>query len=372
MTSITVEGRALAKSLKIISMVLERQNTIPILKSVRLTKVGSQVEVRATDLDMEIFHDADLIEWEGMLDICLPGKTLYDISRTAGPGNIKITAGKELDHTIEIDGGEAAFTLHGFPATDWPEMGIPEDFIHMEPFTNGRLAEIVAKVLPAVSTEETRYYLNGIAWQCSLANGRTFTATDGHRLISVAYGKVEDAAYYDAIIPRKLCGIIAKLAKQDATMCVRQQGRLSFRAGRTMIYAKTVDGTYPDWKRVVPAITSASMRLALQAEPFRQALARVCLLHDKHRAVKFFRHDGEVSLTVNNPDIGVGNARVLSSSWPEDAIEHFGMNGYYARLAVDGCKGKFEIVAQSAGTPMLIVREDDGEETTRVIMPMRV
>lgn len=385
--NITVEGRTLADAMKPALFVIERRNTIPILSYVRLCLSGSELQITGTDLDIEISTFVDVIDASGKFEICLPAKMLHDISALAGPAPIKFTIGTRVDTRgdkpltldivkVDVADGDATYTIDSpLPASDFPEFK-QVDYKPIETFTNGRLAELLEKVSPCISTEEVRYYLNGVAWQYSGGICR-FTTTDGHRLASANYGKVDDdSAAMSVIIPRKTVQLLQNfgrgkdIAVSGASAEKEDYRFLAFTHGRVSIRSKTIDGTYPDWRRVVP--TENKTVIEFDREQLRSALGRVTAIStERGRAVRVYAdNDGQAILSVRNADYGEATAKTFAK-WPVGTnTTEFGFNARYLRDMVGKGGGSFRLRFENAGSPFLI--ENDDEELIRVLMPMRV
>lgn len=386
-SSITVEGRTLADALKPLLFVVERRNTIPILSYVRLSVVGSELHLTGTDLDIVISNVVDMIDASGKFDICLPSKILHDICALAGPSPVKFTIGTRVDSrgdkpftldivSVDVADGDAVYTIDSpLPASDFPDFKQVE-YKHIETFTNGRLSELLEKVSPCISTEETRYYLNGVAWQYRDGACR-FTTTDGHRLASARYGKTDDEnASMSVIIPRKTVQLLQSFGRgKDVVVAGGSSEKedyrfLSFTYGCIRVLSKTIDGTFPDWRRVVPTDNKAIIEF--DREQLRNALGKVtAIASERGRAVRIFAdNDGSARLSVRNSDCGEATARTFAK-WPAGTnTTEFGFNASYLKQAVGKGSGAFRMRFEDAGSPFLI--EDNDEEMTRVLMPMRI
>lgn len=407
---VTVEGRTLATAMKALCRIVERRTTIPILSCVRVTRDrGAQLRLETTDLSHNMQTVVDIIDCGEEFDVCVNAAMLLQIAKQAGPAPVKITTSPAApEHKdkfnpdlvlVDIADGDASYDLHALPAEDWPTFpGEGKGWQDFETFTNGRLAECLDKVAPCISTEETRYYLNGVAWQHSEA-GCTFTATDGHRLSSYLYSKPQQLRVaHSTIIPRRTVMLLQTLAKgKDVTVSARwsveqpareENGRaipavtpaiihLRYVFGQTTIEGKCIDGTFPDWRRVVP--TETPHRIEFKAEALAKAIDSVVMLSsERGRAVRIYREtDGDAWVAVSNPDRGKGRAKA-HAQWPDvpvskanKAHDSFGFNAYYLRSAI-GRKPTtfFTLKFSDSASPFLIETAD--EDLTRVLMPMRV
>jgi len=413
MKSVTVEGRTLAAALKLAVAVIEPRNTIPILSHVLLTKTENALVIEGTDLDMSIIVTVDIMDEDGDdFATCLPAKTLYDIARTAGAAPIKIEAFTEMASKtklapgesgmfakegtpepterarVTVADGDAVYSFDGpLPASDWPYIAGRVTWTPLERFTNGRLAELLDSVSMCISTEETRYYLNGVYWHSREGEGY-FVATDGHRLRRAANGPTENA--HAVIIPRKTVVIASKLATgtdmqvdgvflKPNPMDVQPQPEnwpkfLRFTAGNVTLISKTIDGTYPDYMRVIPSREANTFRIEFDRQNLASSLERAAAwsTKDKGRAVRLYRgEDGKAWLSMTNPDLGK-NAVKAFGSWPEgnETVGHIGVNIRYLREFVKSLPGKFHMLVADAGSPILI--DTDEPDMVTVLMPMRV
>lgn len=364
---VTVEARALRQAMKIILAVVERRNIVPILSCARLKYDDAGFRITGTDLDTEITASVDLIDGKHGLDICIDARKLAEIAAAAGVMPMKIErTGNGV--TITLDSGAAIYTIPAFPSEDFPTVpGERGDLI--EQFGNGSLAALMSKVKWCISTEETRYYLNGIAWQ-SNKNGRYFVATDGHRLAACRYdGETGDQP--DRIIPRKLVGIITQHLKganvKLHAVPATNMPRLDILAPGITIRSKLIDGTFPDWTRVVPSDHKHVFKF--RCDEITTAMTQATAIgNERTKAVKFA--PGEDKLVIEHSSAEFGKARVMTSAvWPEGADE-FGFNSHYFRMVAANCESEMELRMTDRAAPFSF--HDSDETMTRVLMPMRV
>jgi DNA polymerase III subunit beta len=364
-------GKALTAALQPAVSIIDKWATIPVLSTVRIMRTGSIVRVTSTDLDIEVDIEVDPIDMEGYFAACLPAAQLLKIARSAGITVVKITQEKDNQATIDIDEGRAVYTINTIPSKDWPALDFEGARI-LEKFTNGRLGSIIDRTLPAVSSEETRYYLNGINWQ-QMNGGRRFTATDGHRLLSCHYDKqTQEGEAFSIIVPNKSCRLIAKEFKgKDVTATMgKGQTKIAFAAERTRIITKLIDGTYPDFDRVIPKPAENDVIVMLHPADMALALERLqALTSERGRAVKLMRSSTTgATASLSNADYGSVAAK-LDATWV-GKIEFVGFNLFYLRQMTEAVSGNMVLRFADAGSPTTI--SDDDPEMTRVIMPMRV
>ncbi|WP_421360038.1 hypothetical protein [Agrobacterium rosae] len=193
---VVIEAKPLAAALKLANAIVEVRNTIPILNDVRLNYSNKGLTIEATDLDLQATINVDEIDGSGTWSTCIPARYLAAVASAAGTTALRIepsqneiinekTSSKRIEHSTRITAGEATYDIQANPAEDFPTIS-GEKAGRIERFTNGHFAASLKKVAACISTEETRYYLNGVNW-ASTDKGKRFAATDGHRLALCRY-----------------------------------------------------------------------------------------------------------------------------------------------------------------------------------------
>ncbi len=370
---VTLERSNLLKSLNHVHRVVERRNTIPILSNVLLKADGASLEMKATDLDLEV-TEATAAEIEQAGATTVPAHLLYDIVRKLPDGSEVMLKTDESGGSMSVVSGRSSFKLQCLPQSDFPELSAGS-FSHIFRLDSTALRELIERTQFAISTEETRYYLNGIFLHTMEADGSLklrSVATDGHRL---ARAEVEAPAGSEGmpgiIIPRKTVGELQKLVDvPDVKVAVElSDTKIRFTIGSVVLTSKLIDGTFPDYQRVIP--TGNDKKLVIDRQSFAQAVDRVSTISsERGRAVKLSIADGQVTLTVNNPDSGSATEEV-AADYDSDPLEI----GFNARYLLDvagqlsGSEARFMLA--DAGSPTLIYDTAD-ENALYVLMPMRV
>ncbi|OCC05230.1 DNA polymerase III subunit beta [Labrys sp. WJW] len=369
---IIIERAALVKALGTAQKIVERRNTIPILSNVALYADAGTLRIVATDLDLEASITVPA-ETPTPGQTTVPAHTFADIVRKL-PDGAQIKLAEPTPGTIQITSGRSRFKLQTLPIEDYPDLAAGEMATSFA-LPAKTLAEMLEKTSFAISTEETRYYLNGIylhavAGQDSPAL-RT-VATDGHRL---ARFEVQAPAGSEGlpgiIVPRKTVGELARLAKEvegDITFEV-SNAKIRVQAGNTRLTSKLIDGTFPDYSRVIP--TGNDKIATLDLASFARAVDLVASISsERGRAVKLSFGEGRLDLAVTNPD--AGDARQdLDVEYASTPIE-IGFNSRYLNDALSTITGDTVQVALSEpGSPALF-RTREGAQLLIVLMPMRV
>jgi DNA polymerase-3 subunit beta len=369
---VTVERSHLLKSLGHVHRVVERRNTIPILSNVLLRAEGARLLLKATDLDVEITETvtADIGQAGGTT---VPAQILFDIVRKL-PDGAEVALDTGDGAQLALRSGRSKFTLQVLAESDFPDLATGE-FSTRFTLTASALKKLIERTQFAISTEETRYYLNGIYLHVITVAGKPMlraVATDGHRL---AQAQIDAPAGSEAmagvIVPRKTVGEVQKLMEDpEAEVAVElSETKIRFTIGPVVLTSKLIDGTFPDYVRVIPQGNDKIMKV--DRSEFAGAVDRVSTISsERGRAIKLALADGRMVLSVNNPDSGSA-VEELGVDYPADAIE-IGFNSRYL-LDVAGQleTGTAEFRFADPGSPTLI--QDVGEANALyVLMPMRV
>jgi DNA polymerase-3 subunit beta len=370
---VIIERGNLLKSLNHVHRVVERRNTIPILSNVLLSADGASLEMKATDLDLEITEATPAkVERGGATTV--PAHLLYDIVRKLPDGAEVMLKTDEDGNAMSVISGRSAFRLQCLPQSDFPEL-TAGSLSHIFRLDSAALKGLIDKTQFAISTEETRYYLNGIYLHTHESGGKLklrAVATDGHRL---ARTEIEAPAGSEGmpgiIVPRKTVGELQKLVDDPDMKVVVELSDTKIRLtlGSVVLTSKLIDGTFPDYQRVIP--TGNDKALVIDRESFARAVDRVSTISsERGRAVKLSIADGQVTLTVNNPDSGSATEEV-AADYSADPID-IGFNArYLLDVAAQLSSGNAKFMLADAGSPTLISDNED-QNTLYVLMPMRV
>jgi len=378
---VTVERAQLVKSLTHVHRVVERRNTIPILSNVLIRAEGGQLKLKATDLDLEVSEAVPaMVEEPGATTV--PAHMIYDIVRKLPDGAQVELATRPDGATLDIRSGRSKFALQMLPEQDFPDL-TAGTFSHRFQLPAVELKRLVDRTWFAISTEETRYYLNGIYFHAVTSGGDLkfrAVATDGHRLAQAEMVAPHGCEGMPGIIvPRKTVGEIQKLVDgPEAEVTVELSDskiRLTFAAageesaGGIVLTSKLIDGTFPDYGRVIPQGNDKEMKV--DRDEFAAAVDRVSTISsERGRAVKLTVGEGRLVLSVTNPDSGSATEE-LAVEYDDEALD-IGFNSRYlldiaSQLETD--TAVFRLA--DPGSPTLI--QDLGSQTALyVLMPMRV
>jgi len=372
----TIERAKLLRCLSHVQSVVERRNTIPILSNVLIEASGDgRVRIMATDLDLQVVESLEAVSVELPGAITVSAHLLFDIARKLPDGS-QVSL-ETADNRLAVKAGRTRFSLPTLPRDDFPvivEGDLPTSF----ELPARVLAELVDRTRFAISTEETRYYLNGIFIHVSDDDQPVLkaAATDGHRLARFTIPRPEGAeGMPDVIVPRKAVGELRKLLEEALDGNVEidlSPSKIRFTLGGeggVVLTSKLIDGTFPDYSRVIP--TGNDKLLKLDPKSFYEGVDRVATIAtEKTRAVKMGLETDKVTLSVTSPDNGTA-AEEVPADYASDAFE-IGFNANYLKDILGQIDGDtVEMHLADPGAPTLI-RQDEKSPALYVLMPMRV
>ncbi len=369
----TIERATLLKCLSHVQSVVERRNTIPILSNVLIeASSAGAVKVMATDLDLQVVETMSAVTVDAAGAITVSAHLLFDIARKLPDGS-QVSL-EMADNRLTVKAGRSRFALPTLPRDDFPmivEGDLPTSF----ELPARTLAELIDRTRFAISTEETRYYLNGIFLHV-VDDELKAAATDGHRLARYTLARPDGAeGMPDVIVPRKCVAELRKLLEEalDTNVLIDlSASKIRFTLGGqngVVLTSKLIDGTFPDYSRVIP--TGNDKLLRLDPRSFYEGVDRVATIAtEKTRAVKISLEKDRVTLSVTSPDNGTA-AEELPADYSSDGFE-IGFNANYLKDILSQIDGdNVELHLADAGAPTLI-RQDDKARSLYVLMPMRV
>ena len=368
---VTIERSAFLKALTHVQSVVERRNTIPILSNVLVQAKSGEVRLTATDLDIEIIETAPAeVTQEGAVTVS--AHMLYDIVRKLPDGaQLELDQGPDPGR-VAVKAGRSRFALQSLPPEDFPDLAQGE-MSHNFTIQSSDLKGLIDKTRFAISTEETRYYLNGIyLHEVASAGMLRAVATDGHRLARAQVLLPPGAKGMPGIIvPRKTVLELGKLIEsgEGEVEVALSPAKIRFAFNGLTLTSKLIDGTFPDYERVIPRNNDKT--LDVDAKLFASAVDRVSTVSfEKGRAVKLNMADGRLVLTVNNPDSGSAEEEI-AATYDSDPID-IGFNSRYLLDIAGQIKSdtaRFKLA--DAGSPT-IVEDPEDQQALYVLMPMRV
>jgi DNA polymerase III subunit beta len=366
---------SLLKALAHVQSVVEKRNTIPILANVLLSVHDKKLTLTATDMEIAIVEDVPA----GTLrdGACTaPAATLYEIVR-------KLPEGVEIE--LDCPGGDAQLQLRAgkfetklvvLPVEDFPAMtaGVLPHRFNLSAL---QLRGLIDRTRFAISTEETRYYLNGIYLHVTDSDGVRVlraVATDGHRLARVEEMLPEGASQMPGvIIPRKTVAELRKLLDEvtgDVEIALSDT-RIQFRVDAILLTSKLIDGTFPEYERVIPRTNDKVLRVG--KKDFSEAVARVAAISaERSRPVKLSLGRDLLVLSASSPEQGMATEELDSDRVKYEAPPlEIGFQARYLNDITDQIAELVEFRFADGSAPT-VVRDAADASALYVLMPMRV
>lgn len=370
---LTIERATLLKSLGHVQSVVERRNTIPILSNLRLEATADGLLLNATDMDIDISERVPAVVAETGATTA-SAHTLFDIVRKLPDGAQVELSFQPSDSFLSLRSGRSRFTLASLPVEDFPLM-TGGDFSHSFQVTAADLIALIDRTKFAISTEETRYYLNGIYLHAARSGGVNVlraVATDGHRLARVEVPLPEGAGDMPGVIvPRKTVLELRKLieeASSDMTVSL-SASKIRFAFGDAVLSSKLIDGTFPDYERVIPIDNDRILEVEKKA--FADAVDRVSAIStEKSRAIKVLVDKGTATLSASSPEAGTAVEEV-EASYQSPPLE-IGFNSRYLLEILGQLEGDAARFALADANSPTVIREVADASAIYVLMPMRV
>ena len=370
-----IDRTALLRTLSHAQSVVERRNTIPILNNVKLDVADGRLSVAATDMELGLSEStaADPASEPG--GATAPAHTLHDIVRKLPEGaQVEISVDPESERMI-VRAGRSTFQLAVLPTEDFPSLADGDMPIGFS-MSARDLRTLIDRTRFAISTEETRYYLNGIYLHAADHDGVQVlraVATDGHRLAR-AEAPLPDGAegMPGVIVPRKAVGELRKLLDEAGDRDVQvsvSETKIRFAMDDVVLTSKLIDGAFPDYERVIPAGNDKHVQLDRQA--FKDAVDRVSTIAtEKSRAVKLALQPGVIIVSATNAEAGAASEEI-EADYEADSME-IGFNSRYLLDIASQIEGDVAELAFADPAAPTILRDKADASALYVLMPMRV
>ena len=359
----------LLKELEVMQGIVEKKSTIPILSNIVIDAQKDHLELLATDLEVGIRTTCEAkVTKPG--SVALSARRLYDIVRYLPDAEVRLKS--EESSWTQITCQKARFRIVGLSRDDFPAM--PEfDFAKGIPIERPLFIDMISKVLFAITTDETRYQINGTLMILS-KKSLTMVSTDGHRLAYVS-GRLEKGASeerIEVIIPRKTVQEISRIGDGESEILFGQKdNHVFFKAGKTVMSSTIVPGKFPDFEKVIPE--GNDKMLKFDGAAFAEVVRRVALLSsERSRAVKIALQKGSVEISSNNPEVGEA-AESVDVDYTGGPLEV----GFNAKYILDFLQamgpGTFILALKDEGTQGLLRPVgQEGRDYRYVVMPMRI
>lgn len=349
--------------------IVERRNTMPILANVLIECQKGNVRITATDLEVGVRGELDgEIVREGTVTV--NAKKLYEIIREVPTEQVQL---KCLDNEwVEIKSGKSVFKIVGMEAREFPQFPVFESK-QLLTIPAGALREMIERTLFAVSTDETRYSLNGVYMEQSGEGKVRMVATDGHRLAFEERVLGTLGLAKGVILPRKGLAELKKLMEsgEDEVVSIGFRENMGLvTKGKVELFMRLIDGDFPDYTKVIP--TGNPSTIKLDHIQLLQALRRVSILsNERYKGVKIDFSKEKVAISANNPDLGEAVEEVEADYDGKPLSIGFNARYLIDMLAVVAGEGDILIELKDELSPS-IIRKSGSDSYLYVLMPMRL
>lgn len=365
-----VNKKDLLEALTKVHGVVEKRNTLQILTNLYLQVSENQLTIKATDLEISM-ETALPVKMDEPGTVTVSAKSFFEIVKELPDKEIQISA-KE-NHWIAITCGSSKFNIMGIAPEDYPALPTFSRN-HFSKIKAPELKHMIENTIFAISTDETRYHLNGVYLDLAEANRLRMVATDGHRLAYVEKELFESQPAFlskGIIIPRKGVQELKKLLESGVTnLEVTMEGNhLIFRSELTYLYIRLIEGRFPDYKQVIPK--NNPNVLDVDYTDFLLSLKRVSLLaNEKSRGLKLAVREGQLEISTNNPEIGEAKESI-DANYKGQSLE-VGFNAKYLMDSIVGIPNERISIALNDRMSPGVVRSVGDDSYLCVLMPMRL
>jgi len=366
---LVVRKNDLLRELQLFQGIVERKNTIPILANVLMEAAGAEVRMLATDLEVGLRTRCEAsVSRAGSLT--LPAKKFFEIVRALPDTDVRI---EQQNSTVTVAADRFDSKMQTLPREDFPT--VPEAGGTATATLPGKVfREMVARTQFAITSEDTRYFLNGAQLVLTPAS-MTLVATDGHRLALVTVPReAEGTEELKVILPKKTLMELSRLLGDGDEAIRYEQGEnhLFFHVGDRLLISRKIDGQFPAYERVIPK--GNDKRLEFERDRVTSAIKRVALLsNERSRAVKLLIDGGKVEVTSSSPEFGEAKEQ-LNVEYSGPALQ-ICFNAQYVLdflSVVETDAIALELKDEVSQALMRPVNPPAGHEYTYVIMPMRI
>jgi len=370
---LSIDRSVLLKALSHTQTVVERRAVSPILSNVLLEAEGNHLKISATDLDISIIETIPAIVSESGTTT-VSAHMFYDIVRKLPEGSEIELSEKSESHLISLKCGKTKFSLSTLNAKDFTTIktsGLPHSFV----IPTAMLSHLIASTRFSMSTEETRYYLNGIYLHTKERDQRPLlcaVATDGHRLALAEIDQPQGAhGMPDVIIPKKTIGEISKLLDEtegDVEISLSHT-QITFNFGNALVASRLIDGSFPEYEKVIPQNNNSS--LTVSRKQFLEAVDRISTISlDKTRSVKMSVDPKHITISASTNNQGSGTEE-LEATYDGQRLSA-GFNARYLLDIAQQIKSETMEFKLSDENAPAIIKGADEHDVMYILMPMRV
>ena len=364
----TVERESLLRPLQLTTGVVERRQTLPVLSNLLIEATGDSISITGTDLEVEVVVTASGIKVEREGTATVPARKLADIWRSL-PEQASVSIATDENKTI-VRSGKSRFTLASLPSEDFPRVEAQSGDVSVVCQHND-FRRLLEKTSFAMAQQDVRYFLNGLMLEITGDHMRT-VATDGHRLaMCTVGGGVDGIEKIQSIVPRKGVLELQRLVSEGTDDITLSMGRNHLRVtrGSYTLTTKLVDGKFPPYESVIPKVTGQVM--IGDRDTLKQAFHRAAILsNEKFRCVRLMLKNEQLTVEANNPDQEEAEEIVPVEYQGEDL--EIGFNVGYLQDVLNVLDTEVVKLSVADANSSALIEGDNSEDTTYVVMPMRL
>ena len=345
--------------------VVDRKQTMPILGHVLVSGSSGEITITATDLEVQISSKFKANISEDFL-ITLPGRKLFDILRSLGNTELELSSDND---TVLLKTAKSKFSLQQLPSNEFPLFDNTEGEQTFS-IKQQTLSDIFNKTQFAMAQQDVRFYLNGLLLEIN-PESLNVVGTDGHRLAKTTTSlDKKSITEQSCIVPRKAIQELTRsLSEEKECKVSLVDNQASFSFSQVSLTTKLIDGTFPDYNRVIPAETATN--IMLDTKILKPALQRVSILaNEKFRGVRIDIDNNKIIISSENPeqeqaveDIDIDDTNVKLS---------IGFNVSYLIDAVNACSGELVTLGVNDENTSALITDPSDPNTKYVVMPMRL
>ncbi|MCG8488558.1 MAG: DNA polymerase III subunit beta [Chromatiales bacterium] len=364
---ISTERENLLGPLQKIAGVVERRQTLPILANILVNANNGQLNLTATDLEVELKTQTDA-ECDGDADFTIPARKLLDICK-ALPESATVSLDISEDK-VKLQSGRSRFSLSVLPARDYPVIE-PTPSSTVFTIKESVLNTLIENTQFAMAQQDVRYYLNGMLLELSGGDIRT-VATDGHRLaMSQSLKAIEDTTNLQVILPRKAVIELSRLlGDNDNDIKVElSNSYIKVLFEKTVFTSKLIDGRFPEYQRVMP--TGSDKEVEAEKSAIKQSLTRASILsNEKYRGIRFHLSNNLLELQAHNPEQEESEEE-LEVNYQGEELK-IGFNVGYILDAISAIKEETIVIELKDTNSSALIYGKDNKDSKYVVMPMRI
>ena len=362
-----IQRESILKPLQMVSGIVEKKQTLPILSNILINLNDNQLSITATDLEMEVIATTNASSEVGG-STTVPVRKFLDTCRT-------LEEGASMSFTIDKDKAvlkskKTRFSLATLPANDFPVIDTKSPLFEFR-IPQNELKRIIDKTSFAMAFQDVRYYLNGLMFEISEDMVKA-VATDGHRLAVSNYATETGIAQSSSIIvPRKAVLEIARLLEEsdEAVTVVVGENFMRLVLPDLIFTSKLVDGQYPNYQSVIP--TNCDKHIRVDRNLIKQCLVRTSILsNEKYRGIKIEIGSGYLKASANNPEQEEAEDEI-EIDYNDDTVE-IGFNVNYLLDAISAIDSEIVELNVTDSNGSTLIKADNSEDCLYVVMPMRL